>query len=38
LAQRIPATKTQRLAIMRSFLTWLVGEGILGANPAQNIR
>jgi site-specific recombinase XerC len=33
-----PATKAQRLAIVRSFLTWLVGEGLLGANPAQNIR
>jgi integrase/recombinase XerC len=33
-----PATKAQRLAILRSFLTWLVGEGLLRANPAQNIR
>ena len=32
------ATKTQRLAILRSFLAWLVGEGLLGANPSQNIR
>lgn len=33
-----PATKRQRLAILRSFLTWSVGEGLLGANPATNIR
>jgi integrase/recombinase XerC len=33
-----PATRGQRLAIVRSFLTWLVGEGLLRANPAQNIR
>ena len=32
------ATRRQRLAIMRSFLAWLVGEGLLRANPAQNIR
>jgi site-specific recombinase XerD len=32
------ATKAHRLAIVRSFLTWLVGEGLLHANPAQNIR
>ena len=32
------ATRTQRLAIMRRFLAWLVGEGLLRANPAQNIR
>ena len=32
------ATRRQRLAIMRSFLTWLVGEGLLGANPTQNIK
>jgi integrase/recombinase XerC len=33
-----PATRRQRLAILRSFLTWLVGEGLLGANPATNVR
>ena len=33
-----PATRTQRLAILRAFFTWLVGEGILGANPATNVR
>lgn len=33
-----PATKAQRLAILRSLLTWLVGEGLLGANPATNVR
>jgi len=32
------ATRTQRLAIRRSFLAWLVGEGLLGASPAQNIK
>jgi site-specific recombinase XerC len=32
------ATRRQRLAIVRSFLTWLVGEGALTANPATNIR
>jgi site-specific recombinase XerC len=32
------ATRRQRLAIVRSFLRWLVGEGLLRANPAQNIR
>ena len=33
-----PATRRQRLAILRSLLTWLVGEGLLSANPAVNIR
>jgi site-specific recombinase XerC len=33
-----PATRRQRLAITRSFLTWLVGEGLLRANPATNVR
>jgi integrase/recombinase XerC len=33
-----PATRRQRLAILRSFLTWLVGEGLLRANPAVNVR
>jgi integrase len=33
-----PATRRQRLAIVRSFLTWLVGEGLVGANAATNIR
>jgi integrase/recombinase XerC len=32
------ATRRQRLAILRSFLTWLVGEGLLRANPATNVR
>jgi site-specific recombinase XerC len=32
------ATRRQRLAILRSLLTWLVGEGLLRANPAVNIR
>jgi integrase len=32
------ATRRQRLAILRSFLAWLVGEGLLGANPTQNIK
>jgi len=32
------ATRRQRLAIVRSFLTWLVGEGLLPADPAVNIR
>jgi site-specific recombinase XerC len=32
------ATRRQRLAIVRSFLRWLVGEGLLRANPAQNVR
>lgn len=33
-----PATRRQRLAILRSLLTWLVGEGLLRANPATNVR
>lgn len=33
-----PATRRQRLAIVRSFLTWLVGEGLLRSNPATNVR
>jgi integrase/recombinase XerC len=32
------ATRRQRLAILRSLLTWLVGEGLLRANPATNVR
>jgi site-specific recombinase XerD len=32
------ATRRHRLAIVRAFLTWLVGEGLLGANPATNIK
>jgi site-specific recombinase XerC len=31
-------TRRQRLAILRSFLTWLVGEGLLSANRATNVR
>jgi integrase/recombinase XerC len=31
------ATRQQRLAIVRSFLTWLTGEGLLRSNPAVNI-
>jgi len=37
-ATKAAATRRQRLAIVRSFLTWMVGEGILRANPAQNIK
>jgi integrase/recombinase XerC len=33
-----PATRRQRLAIMRSWLRWMVGEGILKGNPSANIR
>ena len=36
--QAAPATRRQRLAIVRSFLGWLVGEGRLSANPTVNIR
>ena len=32
------STRRQRMAIVRSFLSWLVGEGLLGANPATNVR
>jgi site-specific recombinase XerC len=31
-------TRRQRLAITRSFLTWLTGEGLLRSNRAVNIR
>jgi integrase/recombinase XerC len=31
-------TRRQRLAIVRSFLTWMVGEGLVRANPATNLR
>jgi site-specific recombinase XerC len=33
-----PRTRRQRLAILRAWLTWMVGEGILKANPATNVR
>ena len=33
-----PATRRQRLAIVRAFCKWLVGEGLLQASPATNIR
>jgi hypothetical protein len=32
------STRRQRLAILRSFLTWLVGEGLLSANATVNIK
>jgi integrase/recombinase XerC len=37
-SDKSPATRRQRLAIVRSFLRWLVGEGLLAANPATNIK
>ena len=37
-SRRSAATRQQRLAIVRSFLTWLTGEGLLRSNPALNIR
>jgi integrase/recombinase XerC len=36
--RRSATTRRQRLAITRSFLTWLTGEGLLRSNPAVNIR
>jgi integrase/recombinase XerC len=37
-SEKSPATRRHRLVILRSFLTWLVGEGLIRANPATNIR
>jgi hypothetical protein len=37
-SDKSPATRRKRLAIVRSFLRWLVGEGLLAANPATNIK